>query len=149
MDLIDLSTSTEPIGFKDCRQLLAGERIGRLGVVVDGRPEIFPVNYGLDGDGIVFRTDQGRKMLGLTGEVVFEVDRIDVADRSGWSVVVHGRAEDISQFDSPRLRERAQTPWTGPKDILVRISPTVVTGRRRRGRAGGTGGGRALAVGRA
>jgi len=130
MDLIDLSTSTEPIGFKDCRQLLAGERIGRLGVVVDGRPEIFPVNYGLDGDGIIFRTNQGRKMLGLTGEVVFEVDRIDVADRSGWSVVVHGRAEDISQFDSPRLRERAQTPWTGPKDILVRISPTVVTGRR-------------------
>ncbi|MGO8875786.1 MAG: pyridoxamine 5'-phosphate oxidase family protein [Acidimicrobiales bacterium] len=130
MDLVELNMSTEAIDFKDCRQLLAGERIGRLGVVVDGRPEIFPVNYGMDGDGIVFRTNQGRKMLGLSGEVVFEVDRIDPEGRSGWSVVVHGRAEDITHFDGPRLRERAETPWSGPKDILVRISPLVVTGRR-------------------
>ncbi|HXY42956.1 MAG TPA: pyridoxamine 5'-phosphate oxidase family protein, partial [Acidimicrobiales bacterium] len=130
VELVDLARSTEAIDFKDCRELLAGEQIGRLGVIVDGRPEIFPVNYGLDGDGIVFRTNQGRKMLGLPGDVVFEVDRIDLKERSGWSVIVHGRAEDISQFDSPRLRERAGTPWTGPKDILVRISPTLVTGRR-------------------
>ncbi|HXY45641.1 MAG TPA: pyridoxamine 5'-phosphate oxidase family protein [Acidimicrobiales bacterium] len=130
MELVDLGRSMEPIDFKECYALLAGERIGRLGVVVDGRPEIFPVNYGLDGDGIVFRTNQGRKMLGLPGDVVFEVDRIEVADRSGWSVIVHGRAEDISQFDSPRLRERAEIPWTGPKDILVRISPSLITGRR-------------------
>ena len=130
VDLVDLSTGTEAIDFQGCRELLASEHVGRLGVVVDGRPEIFPVNYGLDGDGIVFRTNQGRKMLGLSGEVVFEVDRINLEERSGWSVVVHGRAEDITHFDGPRLRERAETPWSGPKAILVRISPVLVTGRR-------------------
>ena len=78
----------------------------------------------------MFRTNQGRKMLGLSGEVVFEVDRINLEERSGWSVVVHGRAENITHFDGPRLREQAETPWSGPKAILVRISPVLVTGRR-------------------
>jgi nitroimidazol reductase NimA-like FMN-containing flavoprotein (pyridoxamine 5'-phosphate oxidase superfamily) len=130
MDLVDL-VGAESIDYKDCRELLASQQIGRLGVVVDGRPEIFPVNYGLDGDGIVFRTGQGTKMRGvLSGEVVFEVDRINPEDRSGWSIVVHGRADDISRFDSPQLRERAETPWTGPKGVLVRIALEGVTGRR-------------------
>jgi nitroimidazol reductase NimA-like FMN-containing flavoprotein (pyridoxamine 5'-phosphate oxidase superfamily) len=130
MDLVDL-VGAEAIEYKDCRELLASQQIGRLGVVVDGRPEIFPVNYGVDGDGIVFRTSQGSKMRGvLSGDVVFEVDRISPEDRSGWSIVVHGRADDISRFDSPQLREKAETPWTGPKDILVRIALKGVTGRR-------------------
>lgn len=130
MDLVDLAKGTEELDLKDCRRLLAEEHIGRLAVVVDGRPEIFPVNYGIDGDGIVFRTNQGRKLLGLAGEVAFEVDRIDPVGRSGWSVVVHGRAEDITKFDGPRLREQAETPWAGRKDVLIRISPVLVTGRR-------------------
>jgi len=45
-------------------------------------------------------------------------------------VVVHGRAEDISHFDGPVLRARADVPWTGPKDALLRIAMTSVTGRR-------------------
>ncbi len=130
MDLIDLAIATEELDLKDCRLLLAEERIGRIAVVVDGRPEIFPVNYGMDGDGIVFRTNRGRKLLGLSGEVAFEVDRIDLLERSGWSVVVHGRAEDITKFDGPRLQAQAEMPWAGPKDVLVRISPVLVTGRR-------------------
>lgn len=130
MDLVDLATETEELDLKECRRLLAEERIGRLAVVVDGRPEVFPVNYGLDGDGIVFRTNHGRKVLGLSGEVAFEVDSFDPAERRGWSVVVHGRAEDITKFDGRRLREQAEMPWAGPKDILVRITPLLVTGRR-------------------
>lgn len=131
MDLIDLVASTEVLSYEDCRGLLASERVGRLGVVVDGRPEIFPVNYGMDGDGIVYRTNEGQKMRGiLTGDVVFEVDRISVENQTGWSVVVHGKAEDISHFDSPQLRESAEASWTGPKQMLVRITPAMVTGRR-------------------
>ena len=131
MKLFDLSGGTEILSYEECRELLLGERVGRLGVIVDGRPEIFPVNYGMDGDGIVFRSNRGRKMTGaLLGEVVFEVDRIDLDARSGWSVVVHGRAEDISHFDGPGFRARAEVPWTGPKDALVRIELASVTGRR-------------------
>ena len=131
MELIDLMAGTEVLEYKDCRELLAGEQVGRVAVIVDGAPDIFPVNYGVDGNGIVFRTNPGRKMRGLTaGEVAFEVDHLDFGTRSGWSVVVHGRAEDITMFDSPALRERTGTPWAGEKEHLVRIRPTLMTGRR-------------------
>jgi hypothetical protein len=33
-------------------------------VVVAGRPEIFPVNYVVDGDEVMFRTDAGTKLAG-------------------------------------------------------------------------------------
>jgi hypothetical protein len=132
MELLDLAGGTEVIPYEECRQLLRSEHVGRLGVVVDGRPEIFPVNYGLDGDGILFRSNRGTKLTGvLLGELVFEVDHIDVESRSGWSVVVHGRAEDISHFDGPTLTAEAGVPWTtGPKDALVRVAMESVTGRR-------------------
>lgn len=131
MKLVDLSGGTEIISYEECRLLLRGEQIGRLAVVVEGRPEIFPVNYGMDGDGILFRSNKGRKLAGaLLGPVTFEVDRIDIESRSGWSVVIHGQAENVSHFDGPGLRAKADTPWTGPKGALVRISPESTTGRR-------------------
>jgi uncharacterized protein len=44
-----------------CLSLLAGDEVGRLAVIVGNTPTIFPVNYALDGDTIVFRTDPGTK----------------------------------------------------------------------------------------
>lgn len=131
MDLVDLSGGTEIISYEECRRLLRSQSVGRLGVVVDGRAEIFPVNYGLDGDGILFRSNRGTKVAGaVLGDLVFEVDSIDVDARSGWSVVVHGRGEDISHFDGAALKGRAEVPWTGPKGSLIRITLESVTGRR-------------------
>lgn len=46
----------------DCRPLLAGRRLGRLAVPDFGGPVIFPVNYVLDQDLVVFRTDPGSKL---------------------------------------------------------------------------------------
>lgn len=136
MRLVDLSGRTEIISYGECRELLRGEQVGRLVVVVEGRPDIFPVNYGMDGDGILFRSNNGRKLAGaLLGEVTFEVDRVDVESRSGWSVVIHGRAEDVSHFDGPSLRAKADTSWTGPKDALIRIRSESTTGRRLTGPA--------------
>jgi nitroimidazol reductase NimA-like FMN-containing flavoprotein (pyridoxamine 5'-phosphate oxidase superfamily) len=130
MRSIDLLGGTEILRDEDCWDLLASESIGRVAVAFGGQVDIFPVNYGLDGDGIVFRTNAGRKMTGaLSGEVAFEVDRIDPEGKTGWSVVVHGDARDISQFDGPE-RLRAAQPWTGSKDFLVRIAPRSITGRR-------------------
>jgi nitroimidazol reductase NimA-like FMN-containing flavoprotein (pyridoxamine 5'-phosphate oxidase superfamily) len=105
-------------------------KIGRIALAVGNEVDIFPVNYGLDGEGIIFRTNAGRKMAGADGEeVAFELDSVDPQSRSGWSVVVHGTARDITRFDAPPRRLAAQ-PWTGSKDFLVRISPRSVAGRR-------------------
>ena len=54
MKLVDLSEGVEVLSYEESRSLLRAERVGRLVVVIEGRPEIFPVNYGIDGDGIIF-----------------------------------------------------------------------------------------------
>jgi uncharacterized protein len=130
MRAVDRLGGTEIVSEQDCWEMLANQSIGRVALLVDGQVEIFPVNYGLDGDGIIFRTNAGRKMAGVaSGEVTFEVDAIDPKARCGWSVVVHGTARDITAYDAPDLRLAAQ-PWTGSKDFLVRLAAQSVTGRR-------------------
>jgi nitroimidazol reductase NimA-like FMN-containing flavoprotein (pyridoxamine 5'-phosphate oxidase superfamily) len=44
MPTVDLNTGLEEIESGECFEFLAAERVGRLGVVLAGRPEIFPVN---------------------------------------------------------------------------------------------------------
>ena len=104
--------------------------------VLGGRPEIFPVNYVVDHDGVVFRTEAGTKLEGAVGgPVAFEVDHLDRADRSGWSVILHGQASHVSPAHRHRSAHLALCPWTGTaKPHLVRVTPTTVTGRRIRGR---------------
>src|SRR5438445_2215750 len=70
-----------------CIALLDEACVGRVAVVVNGVPEITPVNYAmLDGD-IVFRSGTGTKLhAALTSQPVsFEVDRFDDERRTGWS----------------------------------------------------------------
>ena len=120
----------------ECRRLLAEQEIGRLALPTGGTPEIFPVNYAVSDDDIVFRTDEGLKLtLAERGRVAFEVDGIDTEAREGWSVVIKGRAEEVTVHDKPALRERvsplALYPWAqGDRGHWVRIVPTQVSGRR-------------------
>ncbi len=55
------SAAVERLAPDECWDLLAQTNVGRLAVLVDGHPDIFPVNYVLDGDSIVFRTGAGTK----------------------------------------------------------------------------------------
>ena len=120
----------------DCIRLLAGGCVGRLGFVHEGAPEVLPVNYVLDGDAVVFATNTGMKLWDTTrGPVVFEVDQVEPATRSGWSVVVHGLAQEVTPADLPALVERLAAlrlrPWVdGDRPHLVRIAPASITGRR-------------------
>src|SRR5438132_5933499 len=80
-----------------CRELLGQARAGRVAVVVNGVPEVVPVNYAvLDGD-VVFRSGTGTKLHAAlaTSPVSFEVDRFDEERRTGWSVLVSGRSEVV------------------------------------------------------
>ena len=130
MKNIDLLGGTEILDEEDCWDLLRAHDVGRLAVANGPEVDICPVNYGVDGDGIIFRTNAGRKMIWASGRpVAFEVDSIDVATRTGWSVVVHGTARDITRHDSPGRLAAART-WSGPKDFLIRIAARTVAGRR-------------------
>jgi uncharacterized protein len=119
----------------ECLALLARKAVGRLAVVAEDQPYIFPVNYLLDGSHVLFRTDPGLKLSHASLQhVAFEVDDVDPVGREGWSVHVTGTAEEISEaIDDEALRERALPvqPWAeGDKAHWVRILRPTITGRR-------------------
>ena len=118
----------------ECFQLLAQEHLGRVAVVDDRGPVVFPVNFVLDRHMVVFRTDEGTKLdTACRGSrVAFEVDGTDAADRTGWSVVVRGEAVEVTDpAELARLRKLPLDPWApGAKTHYVRVLPAVLTGRR-------------------
>ncbi|GAA0937965.1 pyridoxamine 5'-phosphate oxidase family protein [Pseudonocardia zijingensis] len=100
----------------ECLGLLAGKSIGRVVFTDAALPAAQPVSYLLDGTEVVFRTGGGAKLATATrGAVVaFEVDEIDTATRTGWSVLGVGEAYEV--LDPHRLAELARrmpAPWTG------------------------------------
>jgi nitroimidazol reductase NimA-like FMN-containing flavoprotein (pyridoxamine 5'-phosphate oxidase superfamily) len=98
-----------------------------------GRPDIFPVNHVVDRGSLVFRSDQGAKLLGAVGHpVAYEVDGWDAAAAMAWSVVVKGRAREVRQLhDVIATVDLPLCPWQGgTKPRFVRIEADEVTGRR-------------------
>jgi nitroimidazol reductase NimA-like FMN-containing flavoprotein (pyridoxamine 5'-phosphate oxidase superfamily) len=114
--------------------LLARHQIGRIAVVDHHGPMMVPVNYVLDRHMVVFRTDEGTKLDAACrgSRVAFEIDEIDSATRTGWSVLVRGEAVEVTDVaELGRLRDLMLQPWApGAKARYVRILPAVVTGRR-------------------
>jgi nitroimidazol reductase NimA-like FMN-containing flavoprotein (pyridoxamine 5'-phosphate oxidase superfamily) len=135
MDIPHARSGLEIIPRRECLVLLASQTVGRLGFNVGDQPMVLPVNYGIDGDVVVFRTGEGTKLEAAHGaKVAFEVDQVDVGTGSGWSVVVQGVAEEIppgGEWFDQSLRARVGPAWIpGPTDHYVRIKPGVISGRR-------------------
>lgn len=134
MAQIDPRTWMEQLAPALCWQSLATTPVGRVGVVNDSEPEIYPVNFVVDHHSIVFRTDPGSKLTALlrSPSVCFEVDGIDPTRAAGWSVLVKGRAVEIrDSHELARLAELDLRYWViGPKEHWVRILADRVTGRR-------------------
>ncbi|HUY22684.1 MAG TPA: universal stress protein [Acidimicrobiales bacterium] len=134
----------EPIPEEECLALLAGQEVGRLVVVRQGVPLVFPVNYTLDGRTLAARTDPGTKLDWATlGHVAVEVDVIDPASHAGWSVVVRGIGRDITDgVDewSGRVRARDLEPWAdGEKEHWIAVASPEISGRRIRPEASAPG----------
>jgi hypothetical protein len=128
------SSRLEPIGRDECLRLLDGRHLGRIGVVIAGQPLIFPVNYALHQNAIVFRTEPGNKLRGAVGhKVAFEIDDPGGPDDDAWSVLVVGTAELVeSASERDQLTKLELGPW-GLRLVgahWVRIRTGAVTGRR-------------------
>lgn len=119
----------------ECLALLRSRTVGRIAFGLGGEIEIFPVNYGMEGRIIVFRTGPGAKLSAVPNTAVaFEVDGWDAERGSGWSVVAKGRAEEITT-NSGRVAEhlrRVPIQPVGPGDKWhwLAIQPSEITGRR-------------------
>ena len=119
----------------DCLALLRSRDLGRIAFDLEDRVEIFPVNYGIEGKIIVFRTSPGTKLaaVGKTA-VAFEVDSWDPESGIGWSVVAKGRAEEITTSPG-RVAEHLR--WVpvhpaapGDRGHWIGIKPSEITRRR-------------------
>jgi len=118
----------------ECFELLATEHLGRVAIVDDRGPVIFPVNFVLDRHTVVFRTGAGTKLsaASLGRRVGFEVDRADPATHAAWSVLVRGEAVEVTdRAELARLRALPLDVWApGSRGHYVRILPATLTGRR-------------------
>ena len=125
----------EILPFDVCLRLLASVPVGRVGFVSDGELVILPVNHAIDGQDPVFCTARGAKLSAAEGQdlVTFEADEYDEQTRSGWSVVVTGRAEVVyDESESERLTGLGLHPWVTAVEqpFWIRIRATSVSGRQ-------------------
>jgi nitroimidazol reductase NimA-like FMN-containing flavoprotein (pyridoxamine 5'-phosphate oxidase superfamily) len=124
----------EVLSPEQCLRLMRRRIIGRVVVDIDGLPSAFPVNFALWDDDVVFRSAAGTKLsVALEGHVVgFQVDRVDPVLQSGWSVLLHGTAELMTDPDdiqrARRLGLRPVAP--GERPHVVRIHNERISGRR-------------------
>ncbi|MFE1248352.1 pyridoxamine 5'-phosphate oxidase family protein [Streptomyces sp. NPDC058735] len=126
---------------QECLRLLAKAPVGRVVYTRYALPAVLPVNFALDTDGsVVLRTSPDSDLVaGVDGVVVaFEADEFDTAARSGWSVVVTGRATVVTDpAERERLSQAGTVSWTPPREaVFVRIESTMITGRELRAPAG-------------
>jgi hypothetical protein len=117
----------------ECLELLASSPLGRVGVVWDVLPAILPVNYILDGYRILIRTSGGTKLAAALQHTVvaFEVDGFDPFDHSGWSVLVRGPAEEVTDaLDLARISHLPLRAWASDEaDRTIAIEIAMLSGR--------------------
>ena len=128
-------TRVESIDEAESRRLLEMHSfVGRVGFVSEGRVLVLPVNYLSERDAIYFCTGPGTKLSALRAgaSVAFEVDESRSLYHSGWSVLVNGTANEVTDPDElERLRRGPLKSWGVPAaQHWVRITIESISGRR-------------------
>ena len=118
----------------ECLHRLRSVGVGRLAFVQAGVPVILPVNHGVDGMNIVFRTTWGSKLdVAQTADnAAFEVDAFDETSRTGWSVLVRGSTSTAYEDVDIRRYEALNVPRWAPADsypVWVVLRPDEISGR--------------------
>jgi len=118
----------------ECFDLLEPGGVGRVGFTCADGIMMLPVNFAVTGKTLIFRTAPDTLLaLHADGRVGFEVDHIDEALQRGWSVLVQGHAQRVTEErEVQRLEDGAHLePWAGgARDVYVRITPSRISGRR-------------------
>ena len=113
--------------------LLSESRAGRVVFTERALPAVAPVPFAFHRDEIVLHSSGDTRLADAAerGSVLaFEVDGIDPAARTAWSVVVVGEPAVVTSDDDRARIGLALAPWApGPQDVCIRLPLTVVTGR--------------------
>lgn len=127
-------TGLRVLGLDECLERLRSAPVGRIALVSDGGPTILPVNHGVLGSDVVFRSAWGSKLFSARrrAPVAFEADGYETAHRHGWSVVVRGTAEPV--YDDAAIAELETLgvlPWADAveRPVWIRIRALEISGR--------------------
>jgi len=128
------SPDIEKLAKSECWEFLRGQVVGRLAVVVDGHPDVFPINYVVHNGSVIFRTADGTKLHGSVSHtpVAFEIDGYNTSTEQAWSVVLRGRAQELEPMTGlAEAKALTLEPWqAGGKNHLMRINTLNLSGRR-------------------
>jgi nitroimidazol reductase NimA-like FMN-containing flavoprotein (pyridoxamine 5'-phosphate oxidase superfamily) len=116
---------------RECFEALASRPVGRVAYCDAAGAVVIPVNHAMDGEDVLFRIASGTSLARNLRDVAsFQVDDFEEYMQSGWSVLIRG---EVSYVDHDGAADRGErpVPWAdGRREVLVRIRPTAVTGRR-------------------
>jgi nitroimidazol reductase NimA-like FMN-containing flavoprotein (pyridoxamine 5'-phosphate oxidase superfamily) len=118
----------------ECEERLAQQSAGRVAWDAPDGPVVLPVSYQLHLGRVSFRTSPygALSCLAEPTNVAFEVDEIDAAAGTGWSVLVRGRAQAVtSSYELSTLWGlEGVVPWaTGSRNLFIAIEPRSTSGR--------------------
>ncbi len=125
----------DELSYAKCRELLGGGVFGRVAVSTASGPRILPVNYSVVNESVVFRTSAtGLVATHAWGSsLAFEVDHVDYADHTGWSVVAIGPGLRVEDPDELTRIQRTwdPRPWAGgDRPLYVKLAWVELSGRR-------------------
>jgi nitroimidazol reductase NimA-like FMN-containing flavoprotein (pyridoxamine 5'-phosphate oxidase superfamily) len=127
-------SALEQLSKDECLQLMASVSVGRIIYTRRALPAVELVNFAFDHGDIIIRTQGGGKLAAATQHsvVAFEVDRLDAAQQTGWSVTAIGESQEVTDSgDIARLKAIGLSSWAaGVRDHFIRISPEILNGRR-------------------
>jgi nitroimidazol reductase NimA-like FMN-containing flavoprotein (pyridoxamine 5'-phosphate oxidase superfamily) len=115
-----------------CLALLGSVPFGRVVFTHRALPAIRPVNHIVDNGYVIIRSSLGSGITGAAGDgtvVAYEADAIDPDSRTGWSVVVTGKARLVDDPQDLARYEELLDPWVdGRMDCVIAIPADLVTG---------------------
>jgi hypothetical protein len=120
----------------DCWQLVteAGGPDGIARIVWSGPdgPAIVPVNFTVADGFLWFQTAPGSRLAVecVDQRVLVEVDQVDTASHTGWSVVVTGVVTSLPAEEDPGFLGHLHVWPGGLRQLLLRVQPDELTGRR-------------------
>ena len=125
-----------PLSRAESLRLLGGVSLGRLVFTHLALPAIRPVNHVVDGDRVIIRTYHGTAIAHAVGGhpgtvVAYEADVIDPETHLGWSVIVVGRANRVTDRAAADHYRAQLQPWVaGGMDDVIAIQADMIDGFR-------------------
>ena len=119
----------------ECMRLLAVTAkdggVGRLGIATAQAPVIIPVNFTLRDGQVMVRVGTGFFSQAAADRLVaFEVDQVDPAAGTAWSVLIRGMATLIETPTDLELAAAGHPLVPEPGNMVLVLRPDVLTGRR-------------------